>query len=268
MTVVDRPISRRSRRRLPTAGQGAMAPMAILLVGMLVLALCVSTTGFALLKVVSPPLPQAALPQAPSALPKPDPEAAILAQQREIESLDKELRDVQQRIQELDLQRQPRQARIKALIQQQDQLTRLIEQRRASLRESEDAARRQAAQAEAGRQRLEHLRAEAAELERRIAALKANVGQAQETQRARAALERRAPQIVECVRGAVILQPQHTQIPVGSLRDGAFVTAVTGRGASFLVRPDGIDSFQAARAIARTAGVAIGYEPVLPGGNP
>jgi hypothetical protein len=86
--------------------------------------------------------------------------------------------------------------------------------------------------------------------------------------RAQAAQERLSTQHVECVRGAVILEPQHTRIPVAELRNGGFVAAVTGRGASFLVRPDGIDSFMAARAIARAAGITVGYEPVLSGSKP
>jgi predicted nucleic acid-binding Zn-ribbon protein len=244
--------------------------MAIVLVSMLVLAECVSTMGFALLKVLSPALPQETLRHVPPPVARQehDPHAEMMAQQRELALLDKELRDARQRIQELEREAQPGPGRILALIRQQDQLTHLIEQGRASLREYEDAARRQAAQQEAARQRLEGLRAEAAELERRIAALQASVGQTQEARRTRAALEGRSAQNVECVRGAVILQPQHTRIPVAELRSGRFVTAVTGRGASFLVRPDGMDSFLAARAIARAAGVTIGYEPVLSGSKP
>jgi hypothetical protein len=242
----------------------------MVLAGVLVLAACVSTMGFALLKVLSPALPQESLRQVPppAARQELDPRAEMTAQQPELALLDKELRDAHQRIQDLEREEQPGPERILGLNRQQNQLTRLIEQRRASLREDEDAARRQAAQQEAAGQRIEGLRAEAAELEGRIAALKASAGQAEEARRAGAQMERRSPQIVECLRGAVILQPQHTRVPVAALRSGAFVTAVTGRGVNFLVRPDGIDSFLAARAVAREAGVPIGYEPVLSGSNP
>jgi hypothetical protein len=245
-------------------------PMALALAGVLALAVCVSTMAFALLKVVPPALPQVTLRPVPPpvANQERDPRAEMLAQQRELALLDQQLRGARQRVQDLERQAQPGPERRVALIRQQDQLTHLIEQRRASLREYEDAARRQAAQQEAARLRLERLRAEAAELERHIALLKGNVGQAQEVRRAQAAQERLSTQHVECVRGAVILEPQHTRIPVAELRNGGFVAAVTGRGASFLVRPDGIDSFMAARAIARGAGITVGYEPVLSGSKP
>jgi hypothetical protein len=244
--------------------------MAMVLAGVLVLVACISTMGFALLDVVAPALPRETRrrPPSPPARPERDPRAEMMAEQRELATLDKELRDARQHIQELEQEQQPGPERILALHQQQDQLTHLIEQRRVSLREYEDSARRLAEQQEAARQRLERLRAEAAELERRIAALKAGIAQAQEAQRARAVQERRSPQLVECVRGAVILQPQHTRIPIAELRGGAFVAAMTGRGANFLVTPDGIDSFVAARAIARAAGITLGYEPVLPRSNP
>jgi hypothetical protein len=263
------------RRRLAPAGHDIMrppvgwTPLAMVLAGVLVLAACVSTMGFALEKSL-PPLPREATRHVtpPVVRPEPDPRAAMMAQQRELESLDKELRDTHQRIQELEWKERPGPQRIVALNQQQNQLTHLIEQRRAALRAAEDAARRQAEQQQAARQRLERLRAEAAELERQIAALNKNVGEAQEARRAQAALERRSPQLVECVQGAVILQPQHTQIPVADLRGGAFLAAMIGRGANFLVTPDGIDSFLAARAIARAAGITVGYEPILPRRNP
>jgi len=247
----------------------------MVLAGVLVLAVCFSTMGFALLKVLPPALPPETLRPVPPLVvhQDPDPRAEKTAQQAEMALLDKESGDAHQRFQDLEREAQSGPERILALNRQQDQLAHLIEQRRASLGESEDAARSQAAQQEAARQeaarqRIAGLRAEAAELERRIAALKANVGQAQEARRAEAELERRSPQIVECLGGAVILQPQNTRIPVAALRSGAFVTAVTGRGVLFLVRPDGIDSFLAAQAVARQAGVPIGYEPVLSGSNP
>ncbi|MGA3025354.1 MAG: hypothetical protein ABSF98_11325 [Bryobacteraceae bacterium] len=271
-------MSRPSRRQLPTAGHDAIlsptgwAPLAMVLAAVLVLAACVGTMGFALLRVLSPAFTQETLRHAPppAVRPEPDPRAEMMARQRELASLDKELRDARQRIQVLEREVQPGPQHILVLNRQQDELTRLIEQRRASLRDYEEAARRQAAQQEAARQRIERLRAEAAELERRIAALKASVGQAQEARSARAAAETRSPQLVECVRGAVVLQPQHTRIPVAALRGGAFVSAVRGRGGvNFLVRPDGLDSFLAARAIARAAGVTtLGYEPVLSGSHP
>jgi small-conductance mechanosensitive channel len=271
----------RPSRRLPAARQYAIlapmgwTPMVMVLAGVLVLAACFSGMGFALLKVLPPALPQETLrPVLPPVVhQEPDPRAEMAAQKAELAVLDKELRDAHQRVQDLDREAQPVPGRILALNRQQDQLAHQIDQRRTSLRESEDAARRQAAQQEAARQeaarqRVEGLRAEAAELERRIAALKAGVGQAQEARRVGAELERRSPQIVECSRDVLILEPQNTRIPVAALRGGAFVTAVTGRGVLFLVRPDGIDSFLAARAVAREAGVPIGYEPVLSGSKP
>ena len=276
MTCVSRYISRPSRRRLPVAGQDAIlpppgwAPLPLVLVGVLVLAACVATMGFALLRVLPPTLQPETLRHVPPpvARQEPDPQVEMMAQQRELALLDKELDDARQSIQEIEREKQPGPERILALQRQQDQLTHLIEQRRASLREYEDAARRQAAQQEEARQRIERLRAEAAELERRIAALRASVGQAQEARRARAALESGSPQAVECVRGAVILRPQNTRIPVAELRSGRFVAAVTGSGVNFLVTPEGIDSFLAARAIARLAGLTVGYEPVLAGSKP
>ena len=104
-------------------------------------------------------------------------------------------------------------------------------------------------------------------MERRIADLRASLARAQAL-RARAAPNPQLPQIVECVPGAIILEPQHTRIPLTNLQSGTFASAVAGRGARFLVGPDGIDSFLAARAIARAQGVTIGYEPVLPRSNP
>ena len=268
MTYVDRGLY---SRRLPGKRDAILSPagrlpMAIALIGMLVLAACVSIMGLALLKILPSPLPETSLRRPPSAPhPESDPHAEMLAREREMAVLDTELHNARQRMQDLEREQLPARDRSLALNRQKDQLIHLIEQRRTSLHEYEDAHRREVAQQDAIRQRVERLRAEAAELERRIAALKANVGEARS---ARATLEKQKPQNVECVLGAVILQPQHLRIPLAELTSGAFVAAVAGRGVSFLVRPDGIDSFVAARAIARAAGVTVGYEPVLAGRNP
>lgn len=225
--------------------------------------------GIALKALASANPPEAVRREPPPAVqPGPDPRAEAIAQQRELELLEKQLLDLRRRMDELKPEAQAAPERILALQQQQDRLTRLIEQRRASLRDYADALRRQAAQQETARQRLERLRAEAAELERRIAELRASIARAQEALRARAMRDPHLPQIVECVPGAIILQPQHTRIPLTDLQSKVFANAVTGRGARFLVGPDGIDSFLAARAIARAWGVPIGYEPVLPRSNP
>ena len=156
MTCVSRYISRPSRRRLPVAGQDAIlpppswAPLTLVLVGVLVLAACVATMGFALLRVLPPTLQPETLRHVPPpvARQEPDPQVEMMAQQRELALLDKELDDARQSIQEIEREKQPGPERILALQRQQDQLTHLIEQRRASLREYEDAARRQAAQQE------------------------------------------------------------------------------------------------------------------------
>jgi hypothetical protein len=231
----------------------------------LALAVCAGTMGIALKALVWANPPETVRREPPPAVqPEPDPRA----QQRELELLEKQFLDVRRRMDELKPEAQAAPERMLALQQQQDRLTRLIEQRRASLQDSADAARRQAAQQETARQRLERVRAEATELARRIAELKASIARAQETLRVRAMPDPHLPQIVECVPGAIILQPQHTRIPLTDLQSKVFANAVTGRGARFLVGPDGIDSFLAARAIARAWGVPIGYEPVLPRSNP
>jgi hypothetical protein len=243
--------------------------MPVILASLLALAVCAGTVGIALkaLAEINPPQTvRHELP--PAARPEPDRRAEAAAQQRESEQLEKQLLEVRRTTDDLQPQAQAAPERIRALQRHQDQLKGLIDQRRAELRDYADALRRQTAQQETDRQRLERLRAEAAELERRIAELKASIARAQEALRARSVPDPHLPQIAECVPGAIILQPQHLRIPLADLPGNAFAHAVAGRGVRFLVKPDGIDSFVAARAVARALDVTIGYAPVLPGSKP
>jgi hypothetical protein len=70
---------------------------------------------------------------------------------------------------------------------------------------------------------------------------------------------------IECTRGAIVLLPQGSRLSLTELSavPAAFVRAIAGRHVEFLIRPDGFQSFNAARDAAEGHGASsIGYEPV------
>ncbi len=246
-----------SVRRLP-AGAKLQLPVTLMLIGVLALILSFAALAFGLLSfssihyVRNKPAPTPVAPVAPSAPTRPE---------ADFESIEKHLREVQARAQQLDENEQQAQTRIASLEQEQVQLTQAIEQRQSALRDGQSDLRR----LENEQQRIRVLRAEAAALERRIAELQASIEAVRQRADTRHAEQPTTPQVVECVRGGIVLEPQETQIPIARLRSGVLASLARQRGVYFLVRPTGFESFIEARNIARGAGKVVGYEPTEPG---
>ncbi|MDQ6665604.1 MAG: hypothetical protein M3Z23_14580 [Acidobacteriota bacterium] len=72
------------------------------------------------------------------------------------------------------------------------------------------------------------------------------------------------PQWVECAKDLIVLIPQAERISLDKLKKGSsFDKAVTGKYVVFLVRPNGFETFNVARAAAEENGAeGLGYEPI------
>ena len=88
----------------------------------------------------------------------------------------------------------------------------------------------------------------------------------------------KAPRFVECRRDGVLIHPERTAVPLARLNawDSPYVQLLSwlsqGEGRRYylvlLVRPDGIDTFDAARKKAlEVVGSEMGYEPVYQSGD-
>jgi hypothetical protein len=83
------------------------------------------------------------------------------------------------------------------------------------------------------------------------------------------------PRFVECSRDGLILHPERVAVPLADLDqdDGPWQTelAAVARNKArqyvlFLIRPDGLRSFDRAKAMADASGIDVGYDPVYSAG--
>jgi prefoldin subunit 5 len=238
----------RRRRAVPRTLLAALAAMAVAS-----LLVCTAALVFALLSAgLRAPAPARVVVTAPT--PAPGPDLRIAALKQRIAATEQALADVDRA---RDRLQGPRQALDRRRVELETRIARL----RSAIAQNEEAAARSAADKQDLADRRRELLAEVARLEQRIAELKAAIAHAQSGMVARPAPEISGPQLVECRDYGILLEPQHVRIPAASMNDGTLVTAVRGRGAYFIVRPDGLRSFELARAIARLAGVPVTAEP-------
>ena len=108
----------------------------MILASLLALAASTAAMGVALkaLSLANPPQIVRREPP-PPVPPGPDPRADAMAQQRELDLLEKQLLETRRHLHDLEMEAAAAPGQILALQQQQDQLMRQIEQRRASLRD-------------------------------------------------------------------------------------------------------------------------------------
>ncbi len=272
-------------------GQFDNGPAMVVLMGCLAVAMCFTTFGMGLLNVASESAAvQKAL--ADKALSKPPvlepvPVAAPVAEPDK--ALESELRRLEQKKSSLAIQGETLTAELSRKAVEISAVKTVSEARGKTITDLRDQSGQISAGVAALRTKLASTSADMrraleiqSQLERQLAALKDQSAQASlRIQELRDAIAEKRntfdPAVtarmgpgreaawVECVKGAVVLIPSKESFAVQDLvaHPDRFSQAVKNKHVGFLIRPEGFNSFSAARQVAERSGVkSIGYEPV------
>jgi predicted RNA binding protein with dsRBD fold (UPF0201 family) len=246
----------------------------IILLSCLVVAFSLVTIGLGLVnvaeaKTVSTP------PPTPPPPPPPAPPVPPAAPNRELDQKKTELRVREEQLRRLRQQ-------LEEALRRQQELNTLLAQLE---RERQDLAAKIGAQDQAAasdrskvisqEQLRARLEAQIRELERQKKELEQKIAELEEELKRRlsgvvdpadlfsANASGRNPQWIECVQDGVVLLPQRQKVATEAVKkkDRALVQALRRGFTVFLIRPQGFESFRAARAVAEELGIEIGFEP-------
>ncbi|MDQ6707720.1 MAG: hypothetical protein M3Z85_17300 [Acidobacteriota bacterium] len=288
---------RTSRRKSLEIDQG---PIMIILLSCLAVAMCFTTLGMGFVNLASGPRIPAPHPTpklGQVVVPVKLVEESETEEQRQAKAL--KLTQAEDRRQKLLEERNKKQYEV-ALAQLSRQSGDLDQEKRKLAQQQETLQRARATLADLQKQLQEQLRqanertrnmSRQAELDRARAEAEAQA-RLIESQKQLAALDKRAEELrqeiidrktlfdpqrifggpkaggtaqwVECAKDSIVLIPQAERISLDKLKKGSsFDKAVTGKYVVFLVRPNGFETFNVARAAAEENGAErLGYEPI------
>ncbi|MGI8990825.1 MAG: hypothetical protein ACR2I2_14765 [Bryobacteraceae bacterium] len=279
---------RASRRKSLEIDQG---PIMIILLSCLAVAMCFTTLGMGFVNLASGPrIPAPAPKLAPVAVPAnlevsgPDTAGTEdrrqarkkLLEERNKKTYDLALAQVSGQLRDLDQEKRKLAQQQYTLQKARATLADLQKQLQEQLRQASEKTRNMSRQAELDRAKAEaEAQARLIEAQKQLAELDKKAEELRKE-----IIERRTlfdpqrifggnkagetPQFVECAKDAIVLIPQGSRISLDNLKKGSsFDKAVTGKYVVFLVRPDGFDTFNVARASAEENGAErLGYEPI------
>jgi len=239
-------------------------PLVLLAIGGGAVVVCLAAAVLAVFSATIAPRKKAVIPPTVT-VPLAAPEPSVVSPEVQAADLQRKISATESTATRLTLAADQVRAKIATLDQQKTELQKLVDQHRTALRQAEETQRQSIAEQKDAAARKQHLLAELADLQKRIAALTVSIADVQRSVQAQIAADNNKPQLVECTGEGLILQPQHVRIPTSQIAAGVLVSSTRSRGAYFLVRPDGFNSFVMARGIVRAAGALVIAEPRLKG---